>query len=283
MTFNKSRSGQILQLVNGEVWTLTDGGFTYTGAYVGRDTGTYARVTLTGWSTPGNNGVTFWQTVSGGWIILADGWQSVGYSTAYSARSAQSYVDEIIKNNQIILQNNLVCARFANKLTSTQLATLRGLQSRLNNRNKSLLEDGMVTVKDTSYPRGYADLANALNEVMATGGGTSGIGVVVSTTVVIVVAAVVVASLATAAYFAYKAFANESRDDVKFSKELTKTLTSKLTEEEWQQLQDETQGIVTKARVKQSLSNLGTLGTFLLAGGVVLGGLWIYNRYFKRS
>ena len=280
MTFNKSRAGQILQMVNGEVWTLTADGFTYTGAYI--DSGAYAKVTLTGWSTPGNNGVTFWQTASGGWIILADGWQSVGYSTAYSARSAQSYVDEIIKNNQLILQNNLVCARFANKLTSAQLAQLRGLQSRLNNRNKSLMEDGLVSVQDTSYPRGYADLANALNEVMATGG-TYGIGVVVSTTVIIVVSAVVVASLATAAYFAYKAFAAESRDDVKFSKELTKTLTSKLTPEEWQQLQDETQGIVTKTRVKQTISNLGSLGSFLLTGGIVLGGLWVYNKYFKKA
>ena len=279
MTFNKNRSGQILQMVNGAVYYInSDGRF----AYAGVDTGAVAQVTLTGWTTTSDKGNTMWQTTGGGYIDLSDGWRGVGTAT-YSGRSAQSYVDEIIKNNQIILQNNLVCARFANKLTSTQLATLRGLQSRLNNRNKSLLEDGMVTVKDTSYPRGYADLANTLNEVMATGGGTSGIGVVVSTTVVIVVAAVVVASLATAAYFAYKAFANESRDDVKFSKELTRTLTSKLTEEEWQMLQDETQGIVTKARVKQSLSNLGTLGTFLLAGGVVLGGLWIYKRYFKKS
>lgn len=279
MTFNKSRSGQILQMVNGAVYYInSDGRFAYTGV----DTGAITTVTLTGWTTTSDKGNTMWQTTSGGYINLSDGWRGVGTSTAYSARSAQSYVNEIIKNNQIILQNNLVCARFANKMNSTQLAQLRGLQSRLNARNKSLQEDGLVSVQETSYPRGYADLANALNEVMATGG-TYGIGVVVSTTVIIVISAVVVASLATAAYFAYKAFAAESREDVKFSKELTKTLTSKLTPEEWQQLQDETQGIVTKSRVKQTISNLGSLGSFLVTGGIVLGGLWVYNKYFKKA
>ena len=59
-----------------------------------------------------------------------------------------------------------------------------------------------------STPPGYSLLDNSLANFMnayANGAAiTGGIGLVVSTTVVIVVSCVVVASLATAAYFAYR-------------------------------------------------------------------------------
>ena len=77
----------------------------------------------------------------------------------------------------------------------------------------------------------------------------------VATWVIIVVACVVIAGMGTAAYFAYKSLADESEKDVKFSKELTATLVSKLTPEEYEQLKAETKDIVTKARIKQSLGS----------------------------
>ena len=283
MTFNKNRAGQRLQMVNGEIWTPKDGVFITTVAVL--DSGTYARVTLTGWSVQGNNGVTFWQTTSGGYIDLAAGWVYVGQSTGYSARTVQSYVNEIINNNQIILQNNLVCARFANKLTASQRNQIRALQNRLQARNDSLLNDGLVVVKETSYPRGFADLAPALQSIMqGTSGVGSAVGVVVATWVVIVTVALIVTSAVTAGYFAYRAYAAESKQDVKFSKELTKTLTSKLTTEEWEQLKQETSGLVTKATFRQSiLQGLGTTGSLFLVGGAVVLGLWIRNKYFKKG
>ena len=51
--------------------------------------------------------------------------------------------------------------------------------------------------------------------------------------------------------FLYKKLAEESEQDVKYSKELTATLVSKLTEEEYQQLMDETAGLLTKSKIKQ--------------------------------
>ena len=87
-------------------------------------------------------------------------------------------------------------------------------------------------------------------------------------------AKVVVASLGAAAYFAYKAMYKESRDDVKFSDDLTRKLTSKLTDEEYNELVEETQGIVTKAKITTSLSNTGAI---LKWGLIIIGGLAIYT------
>lgn len=282
MVFNKQRSGQIVQLVNGEVYYInSDGRYAYTGV---EDTGTIVTVTLTGWSVISDKGKTLYQTAGGGYIDLNDGWTPRGFSTSYSTRSAQSYVNEVIKNNKIILQNNLFCARFASRLTSQQRTLLKGLQERLQERNKSLLNDGLVTVRETSYPQGYADLAPSLEAILHSTSGVNGaVGVVVSTTVVIVISAIVIASLSTAAYFAYRAMAAESRDDVQFSKELTATLTSKLSAEEWEQLRSETQGIVTKARIKQSLSDLGTVGKVLIGLAAGFGAYAIYKKFIKRQ
>ena len=261
MTFNKNRAGNIVYMVGGEIYHINAyGKMAYAG---GAKSGVEAVVTLTGWNLVTESGNTMYQTTSGGFIDLMDGWQSRGTSTAYSVNSAQKYVNEIIANNKLILQNNLVCARFANKLTTQQRQTLRGLQSRLQARNESLLNSGMTYQAETSYPQGYAELGGYLTELMNT---TDGIGVVVSGTAIIVVSCIVAASLATAAYFAYRYMAQESKDDVKYSKELTNILTSKLTPEEYEQLKDETAGIVTKARIKQSLSTLGNVGTFALLG-----------------
>ena len=279
MTFNKNRSGQILQMVNGAVYYInSDGRF----AYAGVDTGAVAQVTLTGWTTTSDQGNTMWQTTGGGYINLSDGWRGVGTAT-YSARSAQSYVDEVIENNKYILQNNLLCARFAYRLSPDQLNTLRGLQNRLNARNKALMDEGLVQVRETSYPKGYADLANSLNSVMATAG-TYGIGVVVSTTVIIVISAVVLASAVTAVYFAFKAYAAESVQDVKFSKQLTKTLTSKLTAEEWEQLKQETSGYLTKTVAMNNIfSKLSGNVTGLAIAGLIVGSIWAYNKFFKKK
>jgi hypothetical protein len=99
-------------------------------------------------------------------------------------------------------------------------------------------------------------------------------GVGIATWAVVVIAAVVIASLSTAAYFAYKYYASEAEKDVKYSKELTKILTEKLTPEEYQQLLNETKGIVTKARIMQSI---GGLSKYLLIGGAVVGGALLFR------
>lgn len=277
MTFNATYAGHVFQMENGEVYTInSSGNFVYTGAELaGSKSSRIVTVILTGYSVQTPKGNTACQTTSGGYIFLNDGWQDKGtsYVSRYSQSQAQALVNKIIKNNKIIIQNNILCARFADKLTSEEKQTLYNLQIRLQERNTALLKQGVCSNIKTSYPKGYADMESYLTAFMQGG------GVGVSTLVVIVISAIVIASLSTAAYFAYRSFAAQSEQDVKFSKDLTRTLTSKLTDEEYQQLLDETQGIVTKARIKQSLSSMGNLFTVGLAA---IGGYFIY-KYFKNK
>lgn len=279
MKFNSKYAGQYYQMQGGEVYTLRgDGRFAYAGASIEN----VIAVQLTGYYLIGANGQAMYQTTTDGWIELSSGWQNTGYSPIrqYTAKDAEYYVNEVIKNNARILENNLLCAAFANKLTEDEQTTLYLLQTRLQSRNQRILDDGLCTDIKVSTPPGYSLLENSLSSFMnayATGAPiTGGIGLVVSTTVVIVVSCVVVASLATAAYFAYKAFAAESKKDVQYSDELTKTLLNKLTPEEYSQLKNETQGIVTKTRIS---SRFGGAFGLIKWVAVIAGGLIAYKYY----
>ena len=240
-----------------------DGLFAGTGASL---TGQSTRetVTATGWVATSKSGKPMTQLVNGQYICTWDGWTPTTYGVQYAQRTAQAYVDKVIKNNARILENNLICARFAYKLSQQQRNDLYNLQARLQQRNESLLNAGLVTPKTTSAPAGYKELQSYLDEVMR-----NGIG---SVTAVIVISAIVVASLSTAAYFCYKYYASESERDVKFSDELTKTLTEKLTAEEYEQLMSETKGLVTRAKLR---GRFGSSIKWLIAGALAAGAGWL--------
>lgn len=221
------------------------------------------------------NRIKYVQTVEGFYILLDYkedelAWAILPFDEAQrkeiakSQPDAQKYVDQIIKDNAQIIQNNLLCARFADRLTKNQKQILYNLQKRLTARNASLLNDGLVAQVQTSQPAGYANLQASLQSFMSkepepepvllTGCSyPQGVGIVLTGTAVIVISCVVIASLATAAYYAYKAMAKDSAQDVKFSDKLTKTLVSKLTQDEYQQLLQETKGIVTKNSILQRI------------------------------
>ena len=234
-------------------------------------------IQLTGYYIVSAKGNYMYQTTTGVYVNLADesGWQFVqgGSVPQYSAYKAQSLVNEIITNNQTIIANNCLCARFAYKLTNEQKRELYALQTRLKNRNAQLLDNNLISSETQASPAGYNLLEQYLTDFMQDDS-YMGVGVVVSTTVVIVVSAIVVAAMGTAAYYAFKYYAEESRQDVKFSNSLTKTLTEKLTEEEYQQLVKETQGMVTKASVLSRLSS-GSKQWLILAGaGAIAFGVY---------
>ena len=189
-----------------------------------------------------------------------------------SSKNAQAFIDKVIKNNNTILSNNLVCARFKAHLTTEQKELLYELQSRLNARNSALLDEQLCTVEAVGVPEGYAELQSYLDAFMQSGG-------VGSLTAAIVVSAIVIASVSTAAYFAYEYYADESDIDVKYSNELTEILTSKLTEEEYQQLLSETKGIVTKEVLKGKLRNTTT--KVLMIGAGVLAALALLKIWRK--
>ena len=264
MTFDATYTGAIMK-GTGAIYSLRSNGY-FAGASVALDDNAVARsVALTGYvaiSAKGNKG---YQTTDGNYIILSEGWQKVGTQAImqYSQSQAQALVNTIIKNNQIILCNNLICARYASRLTSKQQAQVRELENRLESRNNTLLSGGMLTNIKTSHPEGFAELSPYLEKLM------EGEAIGVASWVVIVIVATVIASLSTAVYFACKYIALESEQDVKFSKQLTATLTQKLTPEEYQQLLNETKGIATKSRIAQLISsNAGWIGwaTALIGG-----------------
>ena len=186
----------------------------------------------------------------------------------YTQAQAQDLVNGIIRNNQYILNNNLLCARFANKLSLDQRKMLYALQDRLEKRDAALREGEVFSEMSEGTPDGYSEFSSELTAFM----NNPGIGVVLSATGVIVISAIVIASLSTAAYFAYQAFYNESKQDVKYSKELTQTLLQKLTEEEYQQLLQETAGLLTKQRIMQQLGTIGsnTKNLLLLGLGLII-------------
>lgn len=241
------------------------------------------KVQLTGYYIVAKSGKSMYQTISGVWVNLTDdsGW-NYSYTASLpnaSAKQAQGYVNTIIENNKRIVENNCICARFADKLTNKQKQDLYELQCRLEERNKQLQNDSLISSESEASPAGYNQLSEYLERFMKEQEGVSGVGVVVSTTVIIVVSAVVVAAMGLAAFFAYKAYAAESTADVKFSDKLTKTLCEKLTDEEYAQLMSETKGIVTK---KTLAARFGSNAKWLLAAGSVILGGWLFYKYGKR-
>lgn len=277
MKFNSKYAGQYYTLQGGEVYVLRgDGRF----AYAGANTASNIIVQLTGYYKQGVSSIMY-QTTQDGWINLSDGWQNTGYAPIrqYTAKDAEYYVNQVIRNNAHILENNLFCARFASKLNDDEQYELYRLQSALQSRNERIVNDGLCADIKVSSPPGYSKLDGYLNQFMqayANGAEINGVGLI-STTAIIVVSCIVIGSLATAAYFAYKAFAAESEKDVKYSDELTKTLLNKLTPEEYEQLKRETNGIVTKTRLSSRFS--GAFG-LLKWGAVIAGGLLVY-KYIK--
>lgn len=250
---------------------------TGSGTFWDVNAGDYA--VCTGYYYEGTDSFLFLQTTAGLYIVLdvdAPNWsfregKKLGAKTG---TQAQCVINTIIANNRKIIQNNLFCARFADKLSSDEQTLLYNLQTRLEERNTELTNEAFIQKATTSSPAGYSQLLPYLQQFMNRRNG-NGVGIVLSTTAIIIISAVVVASLATAAYYAYKSFAEESEKDVKFSDDLTRTLMAKLTPEEYTQLQQETKGIVTKARLKE---RLGTSSKYLVMGAVAIAmGIYLYK------
>lgn len=222
---------------------------------------------LTGWYIT-KNGNNWYQGVNGYWYKWVDGSQLMPDSAPqYSSNSVYSLINKLISNNKHILENNLLCAKYADKLSVEEQQRLYDLQTRLENRNNQLQNPELISSTTKSYPKGWSMWDAQLDAFMANGR-------VGSVTITIVVAVVVIASLISAAYWAYKYYYEESVNDVKYSDELTKILTEKLTAEEYEQLKAETAGMLTKASLLSRLSGISSVGKYALLG---LGAMFIYR------
>lgn len=195
------------------------------------------------------------------------GWTDTGHEAPHTAAQAQKLVNQIIDANKTILENNLFAARFAHHLTPAQKQQVVDLQRRLERRNKEITDGIYCTNITTSSPKGYQNYANHLRTLIDR---APYIGI--ATWVIIAVVATVIISLGSAAYFAYRAYASEAINDVKYSRELTRTLQAKLTPQEWEQLRHETAGLISKNTILQKLNSFGSTisRTLLIAGGALL-------------
>lgn len=186
------------------------------------------------------------------------------------AGDAQSTVEQLIENNKKIFTNNLICARFADKFDDEQKLRLVKIQANLIDSNTALQDNGLVTGQTASYPKGVEKYVTYLNDFMTVS--VSGIGIVINLTTIIVTALVLTAMSVTA-YFIFKAYLNQSIDDLHYSEELMKVLDEKLTDEERKMLYDETAGYVNmqklKTATKTTFSSIKT--ALLVVGGGFLG------------
>ena len=232
--------------------------------------------------------LTFLQTTDGYYLQVESGYSDWDFSTGSwinmpqtkTQAQAQAVVQKIVDNDQIIMSNNLFCARFADKLTAAERNQVRELQRRLIVRQEALRKDGFVSNIQLGKMEGYSEYEDYLEKLMNS---TNGIGVVVSAWIIVVLSCLVIAALSTAAYYAYKAYSNESEQDVKFSKELTETLMAKLTPEEYEQLKEETKGIVTKSRIKASLSTIWNTSKIAFVAGAIIIGYLFFKKVFNNK
>ncbi len=184
-------------------------------------------------------------------------------------QDAQNVVNELLNYDQRIYENNLLCARFADKLTEGQKKDLYKLQFNLAQRNSAVENgSGMLTNFTTDDPEGYYVYKNNLTQFMENYGK---VGFPLTLTVILIISAVVIVGSGVATYFAYKSYRDEAKNDVKYSDALTKSLVEKLTDEEFEQLKNETAGLISKAILKERLGNIGSnIKKYLYIGAGIL-------------
>lgn len=236
----------------------------------------------TGYYFYDKDGSVYLQTTGGYWYIVLNEQSGSDWSMkpnavqipSYSRDDVQKYVDAMIKNNIHIVENNLLCARYADKFTADEQKQIAQLQKRVYDRQEQIKANGFCTDIQESYPQGYADLEPYLAKLMK----SEGIGIVWWAACII--AALVVGGLAAASYFIYRDLFEESKEDVKWSDELTAKLMEKLTPEEFEQLKNETAGIVTKARIR---AKLGSWGTVLKVAAILVAGAFAYKFFTNKQ
>lgn len=235
-------------------------------------------VTLTGWI----DGLQYYIVEYPGYFIYITDWNVLGTIQTKTQAQAQSMINKLLKNNQYIFENNLLLARYADRLNLSEKNTLYGLQKRLEERDNMLREADVFSEMQEARIIGYSNYQNYLNQFMSSH--NTGVGLVISAFQAIIIGAVVVASLSTAAYFAFKAAYEESQQDVELSRRMLQIFEKyQMTEEDIATIQQETQGIVTKRVLMEKINNWFGNAKMLIVGGLaVFVGYKIYQNYIKK-
>lgn len=239
-------------------------------------------VTLTGWYFFIQDYTCYYIVEYPGYYINIESWSVTGTIQAKTQAQAQSLINELLKNNQYIFENNLLLARYANRLNLSEKNTLYGLQKRLEQRDNMLRESDVFSEMQEARIIGYSNYESYLNQFMRSH--KQGVGIAATTLMAIIVGVAVVSSLATAAYYAFKAAYEESKQDVELSRKMLQIFEKyQMSEEDIAIIQQETQGIVTKRVLMEKINNwLGNSKMLIVGGLAVLLGYKIYQNYIKK-
>lgn len=230
-------------------------------------------VTLSGWY----DGNKYYIVEYPNYYISIGEWAQIDDAAAISLSQSQNIINKLLKNNQYIFENNLLLARYSSRLNSQEKTTLYNLQKRLENRDNLLREADVFSALEEARVMGYSNYQNYLNQFMASGG----VGLVISTTTAIIIGAVVVASLSTTAYFAFSALYEESVKDVELSREMLKVFEKyNMSEEDIAVIEEETQGIVSKAVLLEKINTtFGNIKTIVIGAALAYVGYKLYEKY----
>jgi len=186
-----------------------------------------------------------------------------------SKSGAEQLVNDLIKNNKTIFENNLLCAGMISKMEANgeivpvdRRNQLYILQNRLQARNQKILNSAFIDTKKTAQPDGFIQYAPQLNQFM----NNPGIGIV--PVVAYIVVAVIFGLLVSALiYLIFKPDYTDSKSDLVVSADLTKALATLSPEARAGVLQD-LNGQVDKAYVQGKTDGSGAS---LLKTGMYLG------------
>jgi len=194
---------------------------------------------------------------------------------------AKNLMEALIANNKSILENNLLCSRVITILNSRNVSipieykkNLYGLQGRLTARNEKILTSPFIDTKQTAAPAAFNKYQPDLNSFM----NSPGIGVVpvVAAIVVYVVVPILVSAII---YLIFSNLHKESKTDVVYSKELTNTLISKLTPDEYQQLLAENEANAKKIDDNASGASLLKTAKYLAIGFI---GFTVIDKFISK-
>lgn len=200
-------------------------------------------------------------------------WKFSNLINSSSTRSAQADLNELITNHQIILENNLLCARIIKVAESNNITVpvhlrkeLYDLQVRLQDRNNELKKHPDIT----EYKEAVSPNFSRYNSILVDFMDNPKIGIVISTTVAIVVMAAIFVLSGSTAFLIIRTLTAKSKEDIKYSDKLLNDLKEYLPEPVFNQLLKENE---KNADQFTRSANRGSISSTIRTVGYGLAGI----------
>lgn len=194
----------------------------------------------------------------------------------------QNIINSLITNNQMIVENNLLCARIFEYckqrgvvLPVKDRQTLYNLQARLIQRDQKIKSSGYVL----NYEEGVSPEFSVYNQSLINFMNNPGIGIVISGTVAIIISIVLIAGTFAAAYALFKSLHAESVVDYKYSADLTAKLVKLLPPDVYKQLMSENEANLKAAQKAIDAASGKSIFTTLKYFAVGFAGFYLVDKF----